>query len=83
LVAKYETILADRALRWLNNPKGVRSEVRPRPRRQSNRALQYQRHQIRSASSGSGYEAAGTRTEITGAWTFVCTIGIQCHDVFQ
>jgi hypothetical protein len=28
-------------------------------------------------------EAAGTRTEITGAWTFVCTTGIQCHDVFQ
>ena len=26
-------------------------------------------------------EAAGTRTEIAGVWTFVCT-GIQCGQVF-
>lgn len=25
-------------------------------------------------------EAAGTRTEIAGAWTFICT-GIGCHEI--
>jgi len=27
-------------------------------------------------------EAAGTRTEIAEAWTFICT-GIECHQVFS
>src|SRR4029077_13447484 len=29
--------------------------------------------------SDEAVEAAGTRTEIAGAWTFVCTGGIQCN----
>ena len=31
--------------------------------------------------SDEAVEAAGTRTEIAGAWTVVCT-GIQCGQVF-
>jgi hypothetical protein len=27
-------------------------------------------------------EAAGTTTEIAGVWTFVCTGGIECQQVF-
>ena len=30
--------------------------------------------------SDEAVEMAGTRTEIAGAWTFVCT-GVQCHEV--
>ena len=33
--------------------------------------------------SDEAMEAAGTRTEIAGVWTFVCTGGIQCHQVFS
>ena len=29
--------------------------------------------------SDEAVEAAGTRTEIAGVWTFVCTGGIECH----
>jgi hypothetical protein len=32
--------------------------------------------------SDEALEATGARTEIAGAWTFVCT-GIQCGHVFQ
>jgi hypothetical protein len=32
--------------------------------------------------SDEAVEAAGTRTEIAGVWTFICT-GIQCHQVFS
>jgi hypothetical protein len=31
--------------------------------------------------SDDAIEAAGNRTEIAGAWTFICT-GIQCGHVF-
>ena len=31
--------------------------------------------------SDEAVEAAGTRTEIAGVWTFICT-GIQCGQVF-
>ena len=31
--------------------------------------------------SDEAVEAAGTRTEIAGAWTFICT-GIQCNHLF-
>jgi hypothetical protein len=31
--------------------------------------------------SDEAVEAAGTRTEIAGMWTFVCT-GIECHHLF-
>ena len=27
-------------------------------------------------------EAAAMK-EVMGAWTFICTSGIQCHDVFE
>ena len=33
--------------------------------------------------SDEAVEAAGTRTEIAGVWTFVCTGGIQCHQLFS
>jgi hypothetical protein len=33
--------------------------------------------------SDEAVEAAGTRTEIAGAWTFVCTGGIQCTQVYS
>jgi hypothetical protein len=33
--------------------------------------------------SDEAVEAAGTRAEIAGVWTFVCTGGIQCHQVFS
>jgi len=33
--------------------------------------------------SDEAVEAAGTRTEIAGVWTFVCTGGIQCNQVFS
>ena len=33
--------------------------------------------------SDEAVEAAGTRTEIAGVWTFVCTGGIECHQVFS
>ena len=32
--------------------------------------------------SDEAVEAAGTRTEIAGVWTFVCTGGIECNGVF-
>ena len=32
--------------------------------------------------SDEAIEAAGTRTEIARAWTFICT-GIGCHQVFS
>ena len=32
--------------------------------------------------SDEAVEAAGTRTEIAGVWTFVCTGGIECNRVF-
>jgi hypothetical protein len=28
-------------------------------------------------------EAASTRTEVAGAWTILCTSGIQCNYVFE
>ena len=31
--------------------------------------------------SDEAVEAAGTRTEIAGVWTFVCTGGIECNRV--
>ena len=33
--------------------------------------------------SDEAVEAAGTSAEIAGAWTFVCTGGIECHQVFS
>jgi len=33
--------------------------------------------------SDEAVEAAGTKTEIAGVWTFICTSGIQCHDVSE
>jgi hypothetical protein len=32
--------------------------------------------------SDEAVEAAGTRTETAGVWTFICTGGIQCNQVF-
>jgi hypothetical protein len=33
--------------------------------------------------SDEAVETAGTRTEVAGAWTILCTSGIQCNYVFE